>query len=157
MIFVSYGTQPHNFNRLSQIVNDIDDTYTLRVQLGESQNTIKRPRTIVEKYTESFDELVKSCDILITHGGVGSIMSGLKIGKKVIVVPRLKDYGEHIDNHQLEVTNKLASGGYIYKFEGDEDINQVIKTVLTTNFKEYQSNTSSFVADLEKIIRGERE
>ena len=46
---------------------------------------------------------------MILHGGVGTIMQGLRINKPIIVVPRLKAYNEHVDDHQLEAAYALKS------------------------------------------------
>ena len=56
---------------------------------------------------DKFSELISQCDILITHGGVGSILTGLNNNKKVIAAPRLKKYNEHQNDHQLEIIEKL--------------------------------------------------
>ncbi|WOO87398.1 glycosyltransferase [Mollicutes bacterium LVI A0039] len=155
MIFVTYGTQPHNFEYLGTVVNAIDSKYQVSVQIGESQNNITRAATSVADYLDNFDQIVEQSDIIITHGGVGSIMAGLKLGKKVIAVSRLAKYGEHVDDHQLEVTTKLASQGHIYHLERDQDINNVLAEVLATEFKPYASNTKNFVENIEKILLGE--
>lgn len=155
MIFVTYGTQPHDFKYLGTLVNTIDPEYQVAVQIGESTNNITRDNTQVVQYLDNFAEYLANCDILITHGGVGSIMGGLKLRKKVIVVPRLAREHEHVDDHQLEVTNKLANEGYVYYMHRDENINQVLTDVNKTNFKPYISNTANFVDQLEQILRGE--
>ncbi len=154
MIFVMYGTQPHNFEYLGTVVNEIDTDYEVVVQIGESINNITRPNTTVMAYTDKFDEYVQRASIIITHGGVGSIMSGLKQHKKVIAVSRLADAQEHVDNHQLEVTTKLAKGDYIYHLSRDENINDVLKQVEAKSFKQYVSNTSNFVSNIEKVLLG---
>lgn len=154
MIFVTYGTQPHNFGFLGEVINQIDEQYQVVVQIGESTNNIIRKNTEVYRYMDNFQDYVLNCDVLITHGGVGSIMDGLKNGKKVIAVSRLADCYEHVDNHQLEITNKLAKDGYIYHLQRDQDINDVIKEVSGFEFKVYQSNTENFVSQIEKILRG---
>ncbi len=152
MIFVSFGTQPHNFKALCQIVNEIDSTYKVIVQLGESENTITRTNTKVFKYSDQYNKYVDECDILITHGGVGSIMDGLERQKKIITIARLSKYQEHIDDHQLEVTNKLASENYCLKYERGCNINDVITQTLNTDFVSYESNTQNFCNELSKII-----
>lgn len=155
MIFVTYGTQPHNFEYLGNVVNEIASKHQVVVQIGESNNNIIRGNTKVYKYMDNFDDFVLGCDILITHGGVGSIMGGLKQGKKVIAIPRLGDKHEHVDNHQTEITKKLGDDGYIYNMSRDEDINSVIRHVENTAFKTYKSNTNNFVSNIEKILRGD--
>lgn len=154
MIFVTYGTQPHDFAFLGEVINQIDEKYQVVAQIGESSNNITRKNTEIYKYMDNFQNYVLNCDILITHGGVGSIMDGLKNDKKVIAVSRLADHHEHVDNHQLEITNKLASDGYIYHFQRDQDINQVLELVTSFEFNEYQSNTENFVNHIENILRG---
>lgn len=155
MIFVTYGTQPHNFKFLGEIVNQIDEKYQVRVQLGESENNIDRANTQVDRYVSDFDHIVNNSDIIITHGGVGSIMSGLLTGKKVIAISRLAEFDEHVDNHQLEVTTKLAKERYIYHLQRDEDINKVLELVSNSEFEKYKSNTINFVNNIEKILRSD--
>ncbi len=154
MIFVTYGTQPHNFEFLTTVVNQINSEYQVVAQIGESTNSINRPNTMVFDYSDDFSQYVADCDILITHGGVGSIMAGLKQGKKVIVVARLAAANEHIDDHQLEVTNKLAVAGYVYQLNRDQDINQVLAEVSNATLKPYKSNTVHFVSKIEDILLG---
>lgn len=156
MIFVTYGTQPHDFKYMGEVVNQIKPDIQVVAQIGESKNNIVRPNTQVYDYIENYPQYVADSEIIITHGGVGSIMGGLQAGKKVIVIPRLAVFGEHIDNHQLEVTTKLSKGNYLYYMQRDEDINQVIAKVEATEFNPYQSNTKNFVRNIENILRGDK-
>lgn len=153
MIFITYGTQPHDFKFLSEMVNEIDSKHHLVVQIGESKNIITNQKAKVFKYVDNFDQLIDECQILITHGGVGSIMSGLKKNKKVIVIPRLSEYKEHVDNHQIEITNELAKEGYVYYMHRNQNINSVIEEVEQKEFKKYESNTRKFIENFEKILR----
>lgn len=152
MIFITYGTQPHDFRYLSTLVNQIDSKYQVAVQLGESKNIITRKNTEVYDYTDQFDKYVSECDILITHAGVGSIMTGLKSHKKVIVVPRLEEFAEHVDSHQLEVASKLSKNGHVYKFTRGGDINKAIEEVYENYYIPYESNTRKFVENIETIL-----
>ena len=58
---------------------------------------------------ERLEVIIKNSDLIITHGGYGSIKSALINNKRPIVVPRLKRYNEHIDNHQLELINYYST------------------------------------------------
>lgn len=156
MIFITYGTQPHDFKYMGELANSISQDYQVVAQIGESTNNITRPNTEVFDYTTEFERYIDDCQILITHGGVGSIMGGLNKNKKVIVIPRLAKFGEHVDDHQLEVTTKLAKDNYIYYMQREEDINQVIKKALNFEFDAYESNTLNFVHNIEQILLGEK-
>ncbi len=155
MVFVTYGTQPHNFKYMTYLVNHIDPKHQVVVQYGESENQIKRQNTITFDYSEQYLEYFDKADIIITHGGVGSIMNGLKNAKKVIVVPRLAEFDEHVDNHQLEVSTKLAKGGHIYMMDRNQDINDILYIVEKKDFTKYESNTGHFVENIEKLLLGE--
>ncbi len=155
MIFVTYGTQPHNFKYMTYLVNHIDPKHQVIVQYGESKNQINRQNTIAFDYSEQYLEYFDKADIIITHGGVGSIMNGLRNAKKVIVVPRLAEFEEHVDNHQLEVSTKLADGGHIYLMDRSQDINDILYIVEKKDFIKYESNTDHFVENIEKLLLGE--
>jgi UDP-N-acetylglucosamine transferase subunit ALG13 len=54
--------------------------------------------------------------LIISHGGTGALGAALKLGKKVVAVPRLVKYQEHIDGHQIQVFNKLEEQQYLKSF-----------------------------------------
>lgn len=62
---------------------------------------------------DKFKEYQKEAGLIISHGGTGALIGALKMGKKVIATPRLAKYGEHIDDHQLQVVGVLESEGYL--------------------------------------------
>ncbi len=152
MIFVTYGTQPHDFPYLTALVNLIDVKHEVVVQIGSSVNNITRPNTQVFDFADNYMDYVKQADIIITHSGVGSIITGLLLDKKVICVSRLAQFGEHIDDHQLEVANKLSNQNFVYHLKREEDINNVISLVETKHFNKYKSNNQNFVDSLKKLI-----
>ena len=62
------------------------------------------------------DELAlraRSADVVITHAGVGSILMALRAGSCPVVIPRLRALGEHVDDHQIELAQLLASRGVV--------------------------------------------
>ena len=68
--------------------------------------------------------LYEKADYVVTHGGAGSMFQAIEFKKKAIVFPRLQKYGEHVDDHQLQLAVKLESLGYLMVFhDGDEMIN----------------------------------
>ena len=54
---------------------------------------------------EDFNPLTRQADLIITHGGVGSIINSIKTGKKVIAVPRLSEFNEHVNDHQVQIVD----------------------------------------------------
>ena len=70
---------------------------------------------------------INEARIIITHGGPASFIAPLSIGKIPIVVPRKKDYNEHVNNHQLEFAKEVEKRmGNIIVAETDEEIMDAI-------------------------------
>jgi UDP-N-acetylglucosamine transferase subunit ALG13 len=64
----------------------------------------------------SFDEVVdyiREARAVVMHAGVGSVMISLANGKRPIVMARLESYGEHVDDHQLELARRLEANGLV--------------------------------------------
>ena len=96
--------------------------------------------------------LLKECDLLITHGGVGTIVSGIQNGKKVIAVPRLQKYGEHVNDHQLQIIENFADSKYILASYTVDDLECVLTQVLDFQPKNYTSNTQNMINLVQKFI-----
>ena len=94
---------------------------------------------------DEFSKLIKECDLLITHGGVGSILTGLKNNKKVIAAARLEEYKEHTNNHQLEIIEKFVNSGYILELKDFDNLDEVLKKVKDFKPKKYKSNTTEMI------------
>jgi len=118
LILVLLGTQDKKFNRLLEGIDSaIDNGYIkddVIVQAGYSADYKSKNMKIFDLIPiDEFDDLIKKSDLIITHGGVGSITTALKNEKKVIAVPRLKKYNEHMNDHQLQIINNFSKSGYI--------------------------------------------
>lgn len=117
MIFITLGSREYQFNRLLQAVDDLIARGDLKeevfAQIGQSDYEPKLYK--YERYlaSEEFKQYQNEADLIISHGGTGALVSALKLRKQVIAVPRLAKYGEHIDDHQLQVTKTLESKGYL--------------------------------------------
>lgn len=106
MIFVTVGTQKFQMDRLIRKIDDMAENFPKETFFAQIGNCDYIPKHIqYERFVsrDKFDDLIEMSQLIISHAGVGSIMSGIRMGKKVIVVPRCKKYGEHVDNHQIEI------------------------------------------------------
>lgn len=72
-------------------------------------------------------DILQRADIVICHGGTGSIITALKAGCHVIAIPRLFAAGEHYDDHQLEVTNALEQRGLLQVATTIEEFRQALR------------------------------
>ena len=156
MIFVTLGTQDKSFKRLLDAVQKEIDLGNIKdevvVQAGFTKYESKDMQIFDLLSKADFDNIMSQCDLLITHGGVGSIINGLKLGKRVIAVSRLAEYKEHINDHQKQIVNNFNSAGYIIGINDIKDFPEALKKANYFKPKKYKSNTRSFINNLEKII-----
>ena len=105
-LFVPLGTQKFPFNRLIKALNGLVERGLYKPEEIVMQSSIYEVEPNFSHYelipAAQFDELIDKAQLVITHSGVNSIISCMKRKKPLIIVPRLKKYGEHVDNHQVE-------------------------------------------------------
>ncbi len=147
MIFVSLGTNDKSFERLLKKIDSEIEKGNIKdkvvVQAGYTKYESKNMEVFDLMPMDEFNKCISNCDILITHGGVGTILDGLKKGKKIIAFPRLAKYGEHVNDHQIEIIDEFCSLGYILTGEID-DICSLIKKTAKFKPKSYESNNDNF-------------
>lgn len=93
---------------------------------------------------------MKEAEIVITHGGPATFMSVISLGKLPVVVPRRKQFGEHINDHQIQFLKKIV---HLYPLAWIEDVDglaEALKRNIAT--EKYQGNNDMFCHKLEKII-----
>ena len=156
MILVTLGTQDKSFKRLldaiqKQIDNkNIKDKVIVQAGLTKYESKDMEIHGLIDR--DKFSDLMKECDLLITHGGVGSILTGLKNNKKVIAAPRLKAYGEHTNDHQLEIIEKFSNSGLILPLYNFDELDKVLKKIEKFKPQKYQTNTSNMIRLIEDFI-----
>ena len=156
MILVLLGTQNNSFHSLlEEIEKNIKDEIIkdeIIVQAGYTKFQSHRMRIIDLMSKEQLEKFQDEADLIITHGGVGSIISSVEKGKKVIAVPRMHEYGEHVNNHQKEIVKDFNDKGYIIGIEKVEDLKQAIIKSKDFEPKKYQPNNEKMLEIIENFI-----
>lgn len=118
MIFVTVGTNEASFDRLLRAIDELGDLGQ-RV-LVQTAGASVRPRHAECVDFLPYEEMVSSmreATSVVTHAGVGSVLTALSAGKRPVVVPRLRQYGEAVDDHQVEFARQLAETGLVVVVE----------------------------------------
>lgn len=156
MIFITLGSQKFQFNRLLKTVDELIEKGALSDDVfAQSGYSDYKPKNYQFKQfldRDEFNDVMGRADIVITHGGTGAIIGAVKQGKKVIAVPRLAKYGEHVDDHQLQIIEQFKEQNLI---RGLKDVNQLkdaIEYVKIYTFNSYNSNTSVILESIEQYI-----
>ena len=89
-VFVPLGTQRFPFGRLVLAFNELFSHYSLISN-------------------EQFNAYIDKTEVVVTHSGVNSIITCMERMKPLVIVPRLHQYGEHVDDHQLEIAELMEA------------------------------------------------
>ena len=151
MIFVTLGSQKFQFNRLLKAVDELRTEEEIFAQIGYSDYIPVNYKYKKFLDRDEFAAWQDKADIIITHGGTGAIIGAVKKGKKVIVMPRLKKYGEHVDDHQIQIIKQFKDLNLIYACM-DGDLQKALEVVKNITYNEYKSNTDRIIKSLEEFI-----
>ncbi|WP_404404966.1 PssE/Cps14G family polysaccharide biosynthesis glycosyltransferase [Jeotgalibacillus malaysiensis] len=156
MIFVVLGTHELPFKRLlEQIEQQIKGGHIdeeVIVQSGHTSFKTKNMKLVPFMSYKEMEEMYDQASLIITHGGTGSITTGIKVGKKMIAVPRLKKYGEHNDDHQLEIVEQFFNSGHILQWNESQEFAEVLTAAKTFTPEPFQSGRVKILSILEDFI-----
>ncbi len=159
MILVTLGTQDKSFKRLLKAIDKCIDEKKIKdkviVQAGYTKYKSKNMEIFDLVPMEEFNKLIEECDLLITHGGVGSILQGLKKNKKVIASPRLAKYKEHTNDHQIQIVKDFKERGYILELSDLSKLDEVLQEAKDFKPKKYTSNNKNFTKLISNYIEKE--
>lgn len=156
MIFVTLGSQKFQFNRLLKKIDELVEKGVINekvfAQTGASDYVPKHYEYVDFMGRDEFADMMSRCDTVITHGGTGVIIDAVKKGKKVIAVPRLAKYSEHVDDHQLQLLHQFDELNIICACYDTEELEQAYTHIGEMTFKPYISNTSVIIESIESYL-----
>ena len=156
MILVTLGTQDKPFTRLLKAIDKEIKSGNIKdkvvVQAGNTKYKSKNMEIFDFVNNDELKELISKSDLIITHGGVASILESIQANKKIIAVSRLKKYGEHVNDHQLQIIEAFKNDGYLLELKNMSDLVEVIKKSKTFKQKKYTSNTNNMIELIENYI-----
>lgn len=156
MIFITLGSQKFQFNRLLKEVDKLigDGVITDRVFAQTGYSDYQPCHYDFEQFLDrdEFARYETEADIIITHGGTGAIIGAVKSGKKVIAVPRLAKYNEHVDDHQVQIIDQFTKMELICGIHSCNELKDGLTYVMNHKFNSYQSNTQAIISSIDKYI-----
>ncbi len=145
MIFVTVGTHEQSFDRLLKCIDKMIDngqiTEEVICQKGFTNYKPKNYKSEKLLPYETMQDYIEKARIVITHGGPASFLDPLKYGKIPVVVPRKKEFNEHVNNHQLDFSKEVEKRmKNIIVAESEEEI---IDTIINYEKKTKKMNLSN--------------
>lgn len=129
MILAISGTHEQQFDRMVRVLDRIAEqgvSDSVFVQYGYSSPP-KHADGAELLPIEELGALADRADLIVTHGGPGSIWMAFERGKVPIVFPRQKGFDEHVDNHQCDFAEHLASAKRIIMTQTEEELEEAIR------------------------------
>lgn len=141
MIFVSVGNPLQSFGRLLDSVEaltgmDPFGTEDVFIQTGHNPD-FKSQKCETRDFLgmEEFQTKIQEASLVICHGGVGTVMSAVRAGKLPVVMARRKKFGEHIDDHQVQVVEALAAEGMLVPAFTPADLPSAVQEARSKSFR----------------------
>ena len=144
MILILLGTQDNSFHRLLDKVQELIDkkviTEKVIVQAGRTKFESKDMEIYSLMPEEKLREIMEKADLVITHGGVGSI------------VPRLSAFGEHINDHQIQIVDSFDKQDFLIGVTELDDLEEALNKAKTFKPKHFKSETDHMIKIIEDFI-----
>lgn len=157
LILVVLGTHELPFTRLLREVERLkrEGIITDEVIVQAGHTKFESDLLTIKPFVnyEVMDQLMEDARLVITHAGTGSVISALKKGKKVIAAARLKKYGEHNDDHQLQLLSIFLEQRHILSWGEGEDLGEVIRQTDSFEPVPFQSGKERMFSILSNFIK----
>lgn len=157
MIFISTGSRKFQFDRLIKKVDELKGAGEIKDEVfAQIAETAYIPQNIgYKKYLspEEFKKYQTDADLIITHAGTGALVGALKLGKQVIAVPRLARFGEHSDDHQMQVADALEKEGYLRVVYDMDKLGDIVALSKTDPILKKYDKPSKVIDVIEEFIQ----
>ena len=160
MILMVCGTQKFPLDRMLTEMDRLLETgaitETVFAQIGHSTSEPKHCQWARFLGGGEFEEKIRNCDLLLTHSGVGTILTGKELEKPVLVYPRSARYGEHVDDHQWQIAREFRKRDYVLICEEAEQMLQRIEESKTFPFRPLTLGENVQTGVIRNFLRGKQ-
>jgi len=157
MILVTVGTQLP-FDRLIGYINEWcsleKSPPQLTVQVGDSNINSEYFECVKSIEPRDFSSIVTKCDFIVSHAGMGSILTALKYSKPVVILPRSAKLGEHRNDHQFHTARSFKNTPGVYVVESKEELFDILtrKDELVAGSLEPSGEYESLLSHIHNVI-----
>ena len=130
MILCVFGTHPQPFDRALDWVIDAAGDEQLVVQHGATARRDAPPGAVWHELVpyDELVELIRAADVVVSHAGVGTLMTVIDQGRRPVAIARRREFGEHVDDHQLQIAGELGARGYVIPCAGEAELRDALRS-----------------------------
>jgi UDP-N-acetylglucosamine transferase subunit ALG13 len=133
MIFVTIGSM-FPFDRMIRYMDEwalAHPDVELRAQIGDGEYEPKHMPFDRKLAQRDFDRVMNDADFIVAHAGMGSVIQAAEFQKPIIILPRLRELGEHTTDHQIDTANWLRDRPGIRVVESQEALYSTVERWLS--------------------------
>jgi UDP-N-acetylglucosamine transferase subunit ALG13 len=101
---------------------------------------------------DEFNKYMNDAEVVITHSGVNSIISCMQLNKPLVIVPRRGEYGEHVDDHQIEIAELMEEKFNVLVCHNMDELENLIQKAKNLKYKPWISHKEGLISALKNII-----
>lgn len=155
-LFVPLGTQKFPFGRIITALNLLVEQGRYKPEEIVMQSALYPVKPIFTAFglipNEDFNHYMKEAEVIVTHSGVNSIISCMEMGKPLVICPRFHEYGEHVDNHQIEIATLMHDKYDVLVCTDMKDLPALIEQTKTHKYKPWTSHREELLEAISKLI-----
>lgn len=136
MIFATVGTQLP-FDRLLTALDAwaaLNPTIPVFAQVGASKGDFRHIETTSHLSQSDFRARFQASDLIVSHAGMGTILSAAELGKPVLLMPRRSAFGEHRNDHQIDTAREMARLSNVTIAEDANDLRKELDRCIAQGF-----------------------
>jgi UDP-N-acetylglucosamine transferase subunit ALG13 len=155
MIFLTVGTQ-FPFDRLVRAIDELVDQSLLDdkiyAQIGMSSYKPRNFEAVLSLENHVFAKCMREASCIISHAGMGTIAMALENRKPLLVMPRLKKYGEVVNDHQVDIVRKFEQLGYLLAAYRVEELLEKINALESFVPRKRETNIEAVLEQISKFL-----
>lgn len=155
-LFVPLGTQKFPFGRIITALNELVEQGRYKPEEIVMQSALYPVKPNFTAFglipNEDFNRYMKEAEVIVTHSGVNSIISCMELGKPLVICPRLHEYGEHVDNHQMEIATLMHDKYDVLVCTDMKDLQGLIEQAKTYKYKPWVSHREELLDAIKGLI-----
>lgn len=155
-LFVPLGTQKFPFGRIIKALNELVEEGRYNKNEIVMQSALYPIKPVFTHFflisNEDFNRYMLEAEVIVTHSGVNSIISCMELRKPLVICPRIHEYGEHVDNHQMEIAQLMHDKYDVITCINMEELPKLIEKAKGHKYRQWVSHREELLNAIQDLI-----
>lgn len=100
---------------------------------------------------DAFEAKVREADVIVSHAGMGTIITALYLKKPLVIMARRAHLNEHRNDHQFATLKRFRDRPGVFVIEHEDDLSGTLRHLFHEDVQMDDASVSQFADD--KLIR----